>query len=337
MNLQQQVDQMLPEIESELQQVVAELDEAPSEPFHAMLTYHMGWSGDGAGPLARGKRIRPLLVLMTAAANGQDWHPALPAAACTELIHNFSLVHDDIQDASETRRGRPTVWKQWGIPQAINAGDGLFVLANLALARLEGSFPDQARWNVIRIVQHTCLELTRGQFLDMAFETRSPVSIEDYWRMITGKTAALLSACCEIGALLGGAQDARLARYRDFGHYLGLAFQVQDDFLGIWGSSDATGKSTISDLVTGKKSLPVLLGLQRNGHFAERWARGRLVPEEAASLADLLAAEGVKLQTQQSVDQFTDLALNALREAMDGSLEEIPLFDLATTLLGRER
>ena len=132
---------LLSSIELELQRQVSRLDSPRTKAFHEMLTYHMGWTGEGAGPEATGKRIRPLLVLLSTAASGGDWQSALPAAAAVELVHNFSLVHDDIQDNSEKRRGRPTTWVKWGMPMAINVGDALFVLSNQAIMDLKVSYP----------------------------------------------------------------------------------------------------------------------------------------------------------------------------------------------------
>jgi geranylgeranyl diphosphate synthase type I len=336
MNLAESIHSMLPAIEAELRQVVDRLDAPQTAQFHEMLSYHMGWSGAGAGPDTTGKRVRPLIVLLTTATCGTDWHAALPAAASVELVHNFSLVHDDVQDHSDLRRGRPTVWKIWGIPQAINAGDGLFVLANQALLGLQEVYPHDVILETTAILQKTCLDLTRGQFLDMSFEARQAVASEEYWHMITGKTAALLSACCQIGALLGGADEMTRSAYQEFGHYLGLAFQVKDDYLGIWGDSIVTGKSTISDLVVGKKSLPVLLGLEKNGAFAAEWSKGRVDPSRASQLAEMLAGEGIKLKVQETVDQCTDLALNSLRAATDENQGDNPLYELALSLLARD-
>ncbi len=282
------ISSMLPEIESELMRQVSRLDEEHSLPFKEMLTYHLGWTGDGAGEQATGKRIRPLLLLLTAASCGMDWKKALPAAAAVELVHNFSLVHDDIQDNSPKRRGRPTVWVKWGSPLAINVGDALFALSTLALTDLGHEFPHDRVLESIRILQQTCLDLTRGQYLDMSFEDRSDVKVEDYWLMVTGKTASLLSASCQIGATLGDADESTEEAYRSFGHFLGLAFQVQDDILGIWGDENVTGKSTASDLIERKKSLPVLVGLSKQGKFAEFWNANNITPEnveEAAKLA----------------------------------------------------
>ncbi len=247
MSLKTFTEQMLPAIETELQRLVARLDEPRTQPFYEMLTYHMGWNRDGSRQEATGKRIRPLLVLLTCAASNKgtskiklkdkSWQSAVPAAASIELIHNFSLVHDDIQDGSDLRRGRLTVWKKWGMPQAINVGDSLFILAHLSLLEIKDKYPLEIAFQAGKIINEACLALTCGQFLDISYEKRSDLTIEDYWPMISGKTANLLSACTEIGALLGGANEAEQECYRNFGHFLGLAFQIHDDFLGIWGDS----------------------------------------------------------------------------------------------------
>ena len=326
---------MLPAVENELHRQVARLAEPRTQIYHEMLTYHLGWTGEGAGPEAAGKRIRPLLVLLTAAAAGGGWEAALPAAAAVELVHNFSLVHDDIQDHSEKRRGRPTVWVKWGMPQAINAGDGLFVLSNLAITDLAANYPAETALRAAQILHQTCLDLTRGQYLDISYEDRTDLTVADYWPMISGKTAALLSCCCQLGALLGGADEATLEAYRSFGHYLGLAFQVQDDLLGIWGNEAVTGKSAASDLVEGKKSLPILAGLEKNGKFAQRWAQGPIRPEEVEALAQLLASEGSYEDTHQIAKQMTDLALTSLREADPQGEAGQALMDLSDKLLGR--
>jgi geranylgeranyl diphosphate synthase type I len=324
-------------IELELQKQVSRLDQPNTKPFHEMLTYHMGWTGEGAGPDATGKRIRPLMVLLCTAASGGVWGKALPAAAAIELVHNFSLVHDDIQDNSPKRRGRDTAWTKWGAPLAINVGDALFVLSNQAIIDLKEDHPAETVVKAADILHNTCLELTRGQFLDMSYEKRTDLTTDDYWPMIAGKTAALLSACCHLGALLGGADEEKQDSYRSFGQYLGLAFQVQDDVLGIWGNEAVTGKSAASDLVEGKNSLPVLAGLSANGEFAERWRKGPIKPEEVESLAKLLATEGGYEMAHNASTQMTDLALLNLREAEPQGEAGEALFDLAEKLLKREQ
>ncbi len=333
----QLVQAILPAIETELQKQISRLDAPRTQPYHEMLTYHMGWTGKGAGPEATGKRIRPLLVLLTAAAsNGdEDWESALPAAAAVELVHNFSLVHDDIEDKSEKRRGRDTAWVKWGMAQAINAGDGLLVLSSLAITDLVRHYPAEVTAKAAQILHGTCLELTRGQYLDMSYEKRNDLGVEDYWPMISGKTASLLACCCQLGALLGGVDEQTQDAYRSFGHYLGLAFQVQDDILGIWGDEAVTGKSVASDLVEGKKSLPVLAGLGKKGKFAERWAQGPIKQDEVAEVAKLLANESAYTSTHDAAKQMTDMALTSLRQADPHGVAGEALNNLAGKLLGR--
>ena len=328
---------LLPAIELELQKQVSRLDQPRTKHFHEMLTYHMGWTGEDAGPDATGKRIRPLLVLLTTASCGVDWQQALPAAAAVELVHNFSLVHDDIQDNSPKRRGRDTVWTKWGMPMAINVGDALFVLSNQAIVDLKEKYPAEVVVKAAEILHNTCLDLTRGQYLDMSYEERKDLSVEDYWPMISGKTSALLIACCQIGALLGGADEEKQEAYRSFGHYLGLAFQVQDDILGIWGDEKLTGKSVASDLVEGKNSLPVLAGLRKKGKFAERWAQGPIKPDEVEEVARLLASEDGYGFAKEASIQMTDMAINSLREADPQGEAGEALFELANRLLNREQ
>ena len=326
---------MLPEIENELRSQVSRLDEENTLPFKEMLSYHMGWAGENAGPEAMGKRIRPLLLLLTTASCGMDWKAALPAAAAVELMHNFSLVHDDIQDNSPKRHGRPTVWMNWGIPMALNVGDALFAMANLAITDLGNKFPADKALAANQILQRTCLDLTRGQFLDMSFEDQKEVKVEDYWLMVTGKTASLLSACCHIGAVLGNVDEATEEAYRSFGHFLGLAFQVQDDILGIWGDEIVTGKSAASDLIERKKSLPVLVGLSKKGSFATLWNNQEITTDNVEEAAKLLASESAYTYTHDIAKQMTDLAINSLREADPQGEAGDALMELADKLLHR--
>ncbi len=333
------VTTLLPHIESELQRQISRLDEPRTRPFYEMLTYHMGWTGEGAGAEAQGKRIRPLLLLLTYAstAPAAPLSAAWPAAAAVELVHNFSLLHDDIQDNSEKRRGRIAVWKKWGMPQGINAGDALFVLSNQAIMDLAPAFPAQTVLQAASLLHQTCLDLTRGQFLDISYENRTDLGVEDYWPMIAGKTAALLACCCHLGALLGGADESTQEAYRSFGHYLGLAFQVQDDILGIWGDEAITGKSAASDLREGKKSLPVLYGLGKKGKFAARWTGGPIQPNEVEEAAKLLASESAYAYAHDAAKQMTDLALNSLREADPQGKAGAALTELADRLLKRDQ
>lgn len=326
---------MVPAIEHEMQKTIAIVDKPELEQLHTMMSYHLGWEGEGAGPEARGKRFRPLLLLLTCVAAGGSWEKALPAAAAVELLHNFSLIHDDIQDNSPLRRGRVTVWKKWGIPQAINTGDAMLTLAHLTMLRLHNLVSSEVTITAAGLLQETCLKLTQGQYLDMDFETRSKVTLEEYWQMVEGKTAALISACAELGALIAEVEDTSRHHYKDFGFYLGLAFQAQDDLLGIWGDSAITGKSTESDLVSGKKTLPVLYGISRDGDFAKRWLKGNILPAEVQQLAAQLEKEGGLSFTRQETARLTHLALDNFHQAVPQEPAKGLLIDIAEKLLQR--
>ena len=323
-------------IESELRKSIDYLSESDLGDYYSILAYHLGWEGDGTGPETRGKRVRPLMVLLTCEAAGGDWHNALPAAAAVELVHNFSLIHDDIQDDSPIRRGRETVWKRWGIAQAINSGDAMFTLAHLSLLRLESTTTPEITIQAANILHTACLQLTKGQYLDLAYESQSHLPLDAYWKMVGGKTAALLSACTELGAIVANTKQSRQEAFRDFGYLLGLAFQAQDDILGIWGDAALTGKSNESDLFTGKKSLPVIYGLDQQGPFATRWKQGPLHPQETKALADQLEIEGGRTYTQDSANKMTDQALDALKLAQPQGKAGEALTDLANDLLNRE-
>jgi geranylgeranyl diphosphate synthase, type I len=330
------IDPLYTAIEDELLRVVARTRRPGLEEMYTMLAYHMGWEGEGAGPEARGKRIRPLLVLLSAAAAGGEWPRALPAAAAVELVHNFSLVHDDIQDQSPLRRGRATVWTKWGVAQAINIGDTLFTLAQIALLRLGETISVDVAQRGAAILQETCLALTQGQYMDISYESRGDLTLEAYWPMVSGKTAALLSACTQLGALAAQAGEPVIQAYGRFGRFLGLAFQALDDLLGIWGDAALTGKSTESDLLTGKKSLPVLYGLSLGGPFAARWGQGAITAEDVPRLAAQLEMEGGRRYTSERANELTDLALESLAEAFPQGEAGEALVELAKKLLQRE-
>jgi geranylgeranyl diphosphate synthase type I len=335
MNLSNYMEHMLPAIEEEMEACVKVGLEDGLEELYSMLSYHLGWEGDDSGPKAQGKRVRPLLVLLTTAAAGGKWENALPAAAAVELVHNFSLIHDDIQDDSPLRRGRETVWKKWGLAQGINAGDSMFSLAHIALKRLEKLVSPEIALRAYQILPMSCLILTQGQYLDLSYEDREDLTVEDYWPMIRGKTAALLATCAELGALIAEADKKTQAAYRKFGEYVGLAFQVQDDILGIWGDAALTGKSADSDLLAGKKSFPVLFALEKKGEFAKRWQNGKIAAKEVPELAKMLEEEGALAYAQEAADSLTKQALEAVEDANPQGDAKEALFELADTLIKR--
>ncbi|MCX7669979.1 MAG: polyprenyl synthetase family protein, partial [Anaerolineae bacterium] len=206
MSLAEHMQKYLPWVEAEMRDLLA-AGTASVQRHYAIMHYHMGWLDADLRPVRApgGKRIRPLLCLLACAAVGGDPRSAVPAAAGLELLHNFSLIHDDIEDASPTRRHRPTAWSLFGMPQACNAGDGMFSLAHIAFYRLRRlGLPSETVLAALEKFDAMCVRLTEGQYLDMSFEARLDVSIEEYFAMIAGKTGALLAVAPELGALLGG-------------------------------------------------------------------------------------------------------------------------------------
>src|SRR5919199_5053726 len=234
-----------------------------AERLAGMLEYHLGWRGADLEPLARpapaGKKLRPALVLLVCqAVSGEITPAAQNAAAAVELIHNFSLVHDDIQDRSELRRHRRTLWSLWGMPQAINAGDALFALAQVVLVRDGSSLAARLATEL----NATALLLAEGQFLDIDLQQGdTPVTLDAYQAMIARKTGVLFASACRLGAMAADASSQAIEAFAAYGLELGLAFQEQDDLLGVWGRSADTGKPDAADIIERKRGLPAAMAL----------------------------------------------------------------------------
>jgi geranylgeranyl diphosphate synthase type I len=228
---------------------------------YALVAYHLGWRDACGRPVegTSGKLIRPVACLLAAGAFGEERGCALDAACAIELLHAFSLVHDDIEDGDRERRHRPTLWALHGVPLALNAGDSLFALAHRALAESVIDLPPIDAFRAMRLFHDAVLLMIEGQHEDLAFESRDDVSLAAYERMAARKTGALLGAALSIGAIYGGASFEDAQSLRAAGVETGLAFQAIDDMLAIWGNARATGKPAKNDLERGKKSLPVIL------------------------------------------------------------------------------
>jgi geranylgeranyl diphosphate synthase type I len=326
-----------PRVEDEMMTVVKDSWRAAPREFTTMLLYHLGFANADGSPtrIYSGKRIRPMLVLLSCEAAGGNLSQALPAAAAVELLHNFSLIHDDIEDGDELRRGRATLWKVWGVPQAINAGDGMFAMAHIALERcVERGVLAERVLRVLRVFDEMCVHLTVGQHLDIGFETRTDVDSNDYMNMIAGKTAALTKACCEMGAILGGASQSVVAKLAEFGRCLGLSFQLQDDVLGIWGDPSMTGKAD-SDLAHRKKTLPVLYAADRNADIRARYfGDGAISQDEAQKIKAMIEAEGGRKHTENEAAVAYANGMEALASIPQTRSREL-LENLAKRLLGR--
>jgi geranylgeranyl diphosphate synthase, type I len=258
-DIRTEFSQILGDIEAEMSAVLDER-QGHARSLYEMLAYHLGLDG-GSAP--RGKRLRPLLGALAYQSLTGDYHAAMPGAAAVELGHNFSLVHDDIEDADVERRHRPTLWAIWGVPLAINAGDALFALSRLALYRLlDDGFSEARVLSMMRVYDETCLALCEGQYLDISFERRTDVTVEGYMEMIGKKTAALLAASVQAGAILATDDDDIGEAYRAFGYDLGMAFQMADDVKGTFSSSTETGKAEAGDVRKRKKTLPIVWALE---------------------------------------------------------------------------
>ncbi|HEY2576917.1 MAG TPA: polyprenyl synthetase family protein [Streptosporangiaceae bacterium] len=224
----------------------------------AVAAYHLGLTdAEGRPTGSGGKTLRPALALLSARATGAEPKRGVPAAVAVELVHNFSLLHDDIMDGDVERRHRPTAWKVYGIGPAILAGDALLALAQDILLEDSGA---QGSW-AARCVNAAVLRLIAGQGSDLAFEKRDDVTLSECMTMAGDKTAALMACACSIGAVHLGAPPALAMGLAGFGAHVGLAFQLTDDLLGIWGAPEITGKPVRADLRARKKSLPVVAAL----------------------------------------------------------------------------
>ncbi|MGW7469322.1 family 2 encapsulin nanocompartment cargo protein polyprenyl transferase [Streptomyces xantholiticus] len=244
-------------VDPELRSAVASLPGS----LRRVAMYHFGWERADGTPASRsvGKAVRPALVLAACRALGGDPLQAVRAAAAVELVHNFTLLHDDVIDEDPTRRHRPTVWNVFGVPDAIIAGDAMSALALGLLAKDRHAASAAASVRLTACV----IELCAGQQADCAFEERSPgeVTLEECIAMATAKTGALLGCACALGALYAGAGEEKAAAMDAFGREAGLAFQLIDDLIGIWGDPEQTGKPAGADLAAHKKSLPVVAAL----------------------------------------------------------------------------
>ena len=286
------------------------------------MRYHLGWEdADGATTDAgAGKMLRPALCLLCCEAVGGDTSCALPAAIAIELLHNFTLIHDDIEDGSDLRHGRPTLWRVAGVPQAINAGDGLFVIARRTLLDLRNAgVPADRTLDAARILDEACVALCEGQYADIGFETRDRVTPAEYESMIRGKTSALLGAAAAIGALAGGASDEAVEAFQHCGELLGLAFQIQDDVLGIWGETGDTGKPVADDIRSKKKSFPIVYAFEHfndadKQRLTEIYSRDPLRDEDVGDVLALFsrAEPNARRAAILAAERHADAALAAL-------------------------
>lgn len=296
----------------------AAVDRLP-EPVRRIARYHFAWTDEHGMPQSRagGKAVRPALALLWAEAVGGSADLAVPAAAAVELVHNFSLVHDDIMDRDTLRRHRPAAWAAFGVPRALLTGDAMLVLAFDLLAQTSPAVVLTA----MRHFSDTLLKLVDGQSADLSLADRpdTAVTLDETLAMAAGKTSSLIGCACALGALTGGASPEHVQRAHDFGYQLGLAFQLTDDLLGIWGDPAVTGKPALADLQARKKSLPVVAALTTGTPQADHLAELYLSPEPLTSAdletaAELIEQAGGRKWCEAEVDRRLAAALESLDE-----------------------
>ena len=311
-------------IEEELGRAVPETNGAD---LHLLLNYHLGWVDRHGQPSAsassQGKALRPTLCMFACEALNPGYARAMPAAAALELIHNFSLLHDDIQDQDLERRHQATAWSLWGIPKALVAGDAMQSTGDLAMLRVapstgpEGGVSPEVALRVSAILTGSYLEMIEGQCLDLEFEGRADIRTDEYLHMIACKTGALIRCGLETGALLGDGDDATVKAFAQFGEGLGRAFQIRDDYLGIWGDEATLGKATGNDIRRRKKSYPVVFALERASGAAlddlqRIYSQAELEEDDVQRVLAILDEVGARESAQDLTESAAARALQAL-------------------------
>ena len=312
------------DIEEEMRQILSPY----SGEVYKMLKYHLGWVKPNGAPDSSnsGKMIRPSLCLHAYHAVTGRWKEALPAAAALELVHNFSLIHDDIQDHDKERRHRKTVWAIWGESQGINTGDAMAFLSNVAMSSLwDTAITHNKIRRAYQLFNTATLEMIEGQTMDLIFERRAEVGPQEYMSMISKKTGALLRCSLELGATLGSDDTKTIESFRKAGENVGLAFQIKDDMLGIWGDEKLTGKPFASDVHRKKKSLPVVIALAGPGgrHLKSIYSKKRLSGRDVRQVLNIMDENGVEAICRAKLDNScSDAQKNIARVNVHGKARE---------------
>ncbi len=307
------------QIDAGLQQALAGREGA----LYDMLRYHLGWQDEHGAPnrVGGGKGGRPALCLFGAEVLGGKQAAALPAAIALELVHNFSLIHDDIQDGDTERHHRSTVWYIWGHGNGIDAGVAMHGLANLALTMVKGAaLPAVKQLEISQLITRASLQMIEGQVLDITYEQRPTVRVNDYLTMIEKKTGALLEAPLHAGAVIATDDPKQVQAMRAFGHELGRLFQIRDDMLGVWGEPAKTGKAAGNDIHRRKKSLPIVHALSTaEGEARERLTQvyksdRPLTPVDVAEVTSVLDEIGTRRFCEELAKEHAASSLAAIRD-----------------------
>ncbi len=332
-------ERYLPALKTEMHRIVSGQGGEPGL-LYGMLRYHLGWVDEHLAPAQSdgGKHVRPTILLLATEAQQGEWRQALPAAAAVELLHGFTLIHDDIEDRDALRRGRATLWSLWGIPQAINAGDALFAISYRAMLGLQATgVPAAQIVTGLERFTEAVIRITEGQCRDLQFESEVDVDESAYLEMIAGKTAALIGLAAELGGMIAGCLGARAAALREFGEALGMAYQMHDDLLGLWGDPRQTGKPVGSDLRKHKKTLPILHGLAQSRELCDILSDQELDESQVHRALLTLERVGSRGYTEAKVQTFHRQALDALDRSEGIGEAQEALAELAKRLAHRQK
>ena len=312
---------------------------------YQLLRYAMGWTDiDGNTVVAtEGKALRPTLCLLACESTGGEVSDALPAAIALELIHAFSLIHDEVQDRDETRRHRPTIWTIWGESKAIVAGNILRIIADISLSKLINTKNTaETTLYIADIITKSYLQMIEGQYLDLKFEGRTDITINDYLSMISRKTGALIECSLTAGAIIGSANIDTIESFKACGKSLGMVFQIRDDYLGIWGDAKNTGKPVGADIRRKKNAFPFVYCISNANPkekkiLLEIYSKPVIENEDVFCAIEIMERVGTKEKSKQLADIHLSKAISSI-----SNLDLVPEFhqslvDIGTFLLIRER
>lgn len=297
-----------------------------------MLYYALGFRNDGT-LLESGKRLRPLFCCLTCGVLSGSHESALLYGAALEMLHNFTLIHDDIEDKSDTRHNRPTLWKRYGEALAINAGDLLFEIALSAAAASDTIINKFGLRRIMTMTEYLFL----GQHRDISFENRTDITESEYLKMVEGKTAALLGCSFALGAIAGRADGKTTKAFQTAGQKIGIAFQIQDDYLGTWGEAGKLGKSVSSDIKDKKNTLAVVYTSANDPDFAQKWQSYDGCADRVQEFSSMMEKSGAPEYLQEQSKKYMDEAKNILLPYRTEGEYQLILDDIIDSLTGRNK
>ena len=286
-----------------------------------------------------GKRLRPALVLMACEAMGGDVEKAVKPAVGLELFHNFTLLHDDVMDNADVRRGKPTVHRRWNDNTAILSGDAMLTMSSQYVAQVEPAVLPE----IMRLFNQTAMEIYEGQQYDMDFEVRNNVTLEEYIDMIRLKTSVLIGCACKMGALIAGASEANAQALYETGLYLGLAFQLQDDVLDVWGDEATFGKAIGGDIMNTKTTFLLIGAMQKaqgdDANELRRWINNdyALRSEKVPAVTALYERLGMREAADEAIKRYNDMAFDALSRVEMSDEAREAFVQLIKGLVGRKK